>query len=80
MDLDGNELLLSDVLGTDNDEIYKIIGKRVNPKLIMENAKSIIVCAFPYYTGECEDSNLSKYCYGKDYHLVAKDYLQKICK
>ena len=25
VDLDGNELLLSDVLGTDNDEIYKII-------------------------------------------------------
>lgn len=54
----------------------EIIEKRVNPKLIMENAKSIIVCAFPYYTGECEDSNLSKYCYGKDYHLVAKDYIQ----
>ena len=57
----------------------EVIEKRVNPKLIMENAKSIIVCAFPYYTGECEDSNLSKYCYGKDYHLVIKNYLQKIC-
>ena len=57
----------------------EVIEKRINPKLIMENAESIIVCAFPYYTGEYEDSNLSKYCYGKDYHLVAKDYLQKIC-
>ena len=25
------------------------IEKRINPKLIMEDAKSIIVCAFPYY-------------------------------
>ena len=57
----------------------EVIEKRINPKLIMENAEAIIVCAFPYYTGEYEDSNLSKYCYGKDYHLVAKDYLQKIC-
>lgn len=55
-----------------------VIANRVNPKLIMENAKSIIVCAFPYYIGEYEDSNLSKYCYGKDYHIVAKEYLQKI--
>ena len=57
----------------------EIIEKRVNPRLIMENAKSIIVCAFPYYVDEMEESNLSKYCYGEDYHIVAKRYLQKIC-
>ena len=57
----------------------EIIEKRVNPRLIMENAKSIIVCAFPYYVDEVEESNLSKYCYGEDYHIVAKRYLQKIC-
>ena len=57
----------------------EIIEKRVNPRLIMENAKSIIVCAFPYYVDEMEESNLSKYCYGEDYHIVAKKYLQKIC-
>ena len=57
----------------------EVIEKRVNPRLIMENAKSIIVCAFPYYVDEVEESNLSKYCYGEDYHIVAKRYLQKIC-
>ena len=57
----------------------EIIEKRVNPRLIMENAKSIIVCAFPYYVDEMEESNLSKYCYGEDYHIVAKRYLQRIC-
>lgn len=55
------------------------IQKRINPKLIMEDAKSIIVCAFPYYTGEFNDSNISKYCYGEDYHIVTKEILNNIC-
>lgn len=55
-----------------------IVENRISAKNIMEDAKSIIVCAFPYYVGEKENSNLSKYCYGKDYHIVAKDILQKI--
>ena len=50
-----------------------IIEKRINPKATMENAKSIIVCAFPYYIKNEENSNLSKYCYGKDYHIVVKE-------
>lgn len=56
-----------------------IIENRINPKNTMENAESIIVCAFPYYIGDVEDSNLSKYCYGKDYHIVAREMLQQIC-
>ena len=56
------------------------IEKRINPRLIMDDAKSIIVCAFPYYIGKLEDSNLSKYCYGKDYHIVVKDVLQEVCE
>lgn len=57
-----------------------IIENRINPRSIMENAKSIIVCAFPYYVGEYEDSNISKYCYGKDYHIVAKDIMTHIAE
>lgn len=34
VDLDGNELLLSDVLGTDNDEIYKIIEEEIDRNLL----------------------------------------------
>ena len=56
------------------------IEKRINPKLIMNNAKSVIVCAFPYYTKEKLDSNISRYCYGQDYHLVIKEKLNKICE
>ncbi|MFH5796884.1 epoxyqueuosine reductase, partial [Clostridium perfringens] len=44
----------------------------------MENAESIIVCAFPYFVEDVVDSNLSKYCYGKDYHIVVKEKLQQI--
>ena len=56
-----------------------ILENRINPKATMENAKSIIVCAFPYYIGNVEDGNLSKYCYGKDYHVVVKEKLSSIC-
>ncbi|MDD4335126.1 MAG: RNA polymerase sporulation sigma factor SigE [Desulfotomaculaceae bacterium] len=34
IDWDGNELLLSDVLGTDNDIIYKVIEEEVDKKLL----------------------------------------------
>ena len=33
-----------------------------------ENARSVIVCAFPYYTGEWEGRNLSRYAIVPDYH------------
>ena len=56
------------------------IEKRINPKLIMEDAKSIIVCAFPYYISEQYQSNISRYCYGQDYHLVIKNKLNNICE
>ncbi|MEG2789851.1 MAG: tRNA epoxyqueuosine(34) reductase QueG [Romboutsia sp.] len=56
-----------------------ILQNRIDPKNTMENAKSIIVCAFPYYSGSEEIGNLSKYCYGEDYHIVIKEILQKIC-
>ena len=56
------------------------IEKRINPKLIMEDAASIIVCAFPYYVEQNNESNISKYCYGLDYHLVIKEKLTDLCE
>ena len=35
IDIDGNELLLSDVLGTENDEIYKIIEEEIDIDLLV---------------------------------------------
>ncbi|MGL5652544.1 MAG: tRNA epoxyqueuosine(34) reductase QueG [Paraclostridium sp.] len=54
------------------------IEKRINPRASMENAESVIVCAFPYFVEDVLDSNLSKYCYGMDYHIVVKEKLQQI--
>lgn len=42
-----------------------------------EWAKSIVVCAFSYFSG-AEKGNISRYAQGADYHLVAKEKMQKI--
>ena len=55
------------------------LQRRIDPKLIMEDAKSVIVCVFPYYVGENEGANISKYCYGEDYHIVTKKILNEVC-
>lgn len=41
IDWDGNELLLSDVLGTDNDIIYKSIEEEVDKKLLQQAMKKL---------------------------------------
>lgn len=56
------------------------IEKRVNPHLTYPWAKSIIVCLFPYYTGEDVESNISKYARIPDYHKVVKEKLDIICE
>lgn len=57
-----------------------VIEKRINPKATMGNVESIIVCAFPYYVEDNNNANISKYCYGKDYHIVVKEKLENIAK
>lgn len=57
----------------------KNISLRTNPKLTYPWAKSIIVCLFPYYTGESEGANVSKYAKIPDYHKVTKKKLNEIC-
>lgn len=54
------------------------VEKRVNPLVTFTWAKSIIVCLFPYYTGEDKDANISRYARIPDYHLVAKEKLQQL--
>lgn len=56
----------------------KDIDKRIYPNLTLENAKSVIVCLFPYYTGEAEDANLTKSAFSLDYHLIVKEKLELI--
>ena len=40
--------------------------------------KSAIVCLFPYYVEHNGPSNLSRYTWGTDYHLVIHKYLEKL--
>lgn len=46
---------------------------------IPENAKSVIVCLFPYYVGENEKRNLARYAVVADYHKVAGEILKNVC-
>lgn len=56
------------------------IQKRTNPKNTFPWANSIVVCLFPYYTGEDEEANISRYARIPDYHNVAKNKLCRIAE
>jgi len=58
----------------------KEIEKRTNPNNTFPWAKSIVVCLFPYYTGEDENANISRYARIPDYHVVAKGKLIEIAQ
>ncbi len=47
---------------------------------IPEKAKSVIVCLFPYYVGECEGRNLSRYAVVADYHKISGKILNSVCE
>lgn len=48
-----------------------------NREWIPENARSVIVCAFPYYTGEHPGANVCKYAMVPDYHFVVRKILNE---
>lgn len=56
--------------------------KRLDPRLLVEGAKSIVSLTLNYYSEEKQfDENapkISKYAYGMDYHAVIKDKLQEL--
>jgi len=58
--------------------------KRVDPRLLVEGARSVISVLLNYYTKETQKDKdapkISKYAYGKDYHFVLKDKLKKLLK
>ncbi len=56
----------------------KEISKMINPKETMEDAKSVIVCLFPYFTGVVDRGNISKYTRSRDYHVIIKEKLEEI--
>jgi epoxyqueuosine reductase len=54
--------------------------KRIDPRKLVEGAKTVVSLMFNYYTVEKNTTGpkISKYAYGKDYHLVLKEKLYAI--
>jgi epoxyqueuosine reductase len=56
--------------------------RRVDPARLVKGAKSVIVVLLNYYTNKTQKDRsapvISKYAYGKDYHLILKDKLYKL--
>ncbi len=54
--------------------------KRLNPTLLVDDAKSVVSLLYNYYPEQKQNTNapqISKYAYGKDYHEVIKDKLNE---
>jgi epoxyqueuosine reductase len=58
--------------------------KRLNPALLVDNAKTVISVLLNYYPEqdlfENKELKISKYAYGTDYHFVLKDKLKDLLK
>ncbi|CAA9249701.1 MAG: Epoxyqueuosine reductase [uncultured Adhaeribacter sp.] len=55
--------------------------KRLDPRLLVDGAKSVISLLLNYYPPEQQPNDtyqISKYAYGQDYHFVIKDKLKEL--
>jgi epoxyqueuosine reductase len=56
--------------------------KRLDPRLLVDDAKSVISLSYNYFTSEKQKDALapkiSKYAFGEDYHIVIKDKLKEL--
>ena len=55
--------------------------KRLNPTLLVDDAKSVISLLLNYYPSEIQNTGsykISKYAYGQDYHFVIKEKLKEL--
>jgi epoxyqueuosine reductase len=55
--------------------------KRLNPTLLVDDAKSVISLLLNYFPSEEQNSEsykISKYAYGQDYHFVIKEKLKEL--
>lgn len=55
--------------------------KRLDPRLLVDDARSVISLLLNYYPSEQQNPDapkISKYVYGKDYHLVVKEKLKSL--
>lgn len=56
--------------------------KRLDPRLLVEDTKSVVSLLYNYYTEESQEDlsapKISKYAYGKDYHTLIKVKLKEL--
>lgn len=51
---------------------------RSDPRLLLEGAQTVIVCAFSYFTSKPVKLSIARYARGRDYHEVIRERLQQI--
>ena len=58
----------------------KHFDKRLDPRILVPGAKSVVSLLLNYYTNETQEDpeapKISKYAFGRDYHSVIKDKLK----
>ncbi len=77
------ESWLNNNLNAEMSYMSNNFDKRLDPTLLVDNAKSVISLAINYYPEKQQINDtfkISKYAYGEDYHLVVKDKLHKLFK
>jgi epoxyqueuosine reductase len=55
--------------------------KRLNPNLLVDDAKSVVSLLLNYYPSETQTDDtykISKYAYGQDYHFIIKEKLNEL--
>lgn len=64
------------------DYMNNHFDKRLDPRLLVDDAKSVVSLLLNYYPVEIQktdsDFKISKYAYGEDYHYVIKDKLKEL--
>lgn len=61
------------------DYMNNHFDKRLDPRLLVDDAKSVVSLLLNYYPSETQQGDgpkLSKYAYGEDYHFIIKDKLK----
>jgi len=61
--------------------LHENFDKRLDPRLLVEGARSVISVAYNYFPGkdlaQTTKLKIAKYAYGEDYHFVVKDKLKE---
>lgn len=63
------------------DYMANHFDKRLDPRLLVDGAKSVVSLLYNYYPSQAQASNapkLSKYAFGNDYHEVIKEKLKEL--